>query len=437
PVITTPGNALIADFLPDEVAGRVLLAFGTGVFAASPDTGKISPLNQLSPDDQPEGAQTVRRISLKPDGGVLALMDTAEADETGALHQKPRSNARAIAALTAARHAALLAGGRLEIRTDSRTAPPDDLPSRAFVNGGEGRVAAWSSDSKHFAAQAWDRVSLDIGEPWSGGNPDAIATRNTGRSLEWMLLPMWHPDGSLITVLENRPVVLRQTSAAPSTWPVSPLPLPAGTWSATVLAGGSQVAFATPAGVSFLDWNTRTVLREIPVTGAPFHLFTHGDDATVFALGTDLRLHRLGAEPCTVPLADSVPPAVAWPAPLAWHSGKSLLALRLRGRTQLLHLSATGPLITPGHSLPADSTLTALAFSPDGRRLATANSRRELILWDWEESLPLLQFPIRATASSIAFSPDGRWLANTDFAPSLELREAPPPAATSLTGRAP
>ncbi|MGI8436021.1 MAG: hypothetical protein ACR2NX_03835 [Chthoniobacterales bacterium] len=68
--------------------------------------------------------------------------------------------------------------------------------------------------------------------------------------------------------------------------------------------------------------------------------------------------------------------------------------------------------------------VTALAFTPDARRLSVATDDHLLALWDWREGLSLLQFPLNSTCASIAFSPDGEWMANTDYEPSLALRRA-------------
>jgi len=60
-----------------------------------------------------------------------------------------------------------------------------------------------------------------------------------------------------------------------------------------------------------------------------------------------------------------------------------------------------------------DDGITCIAFSPDGRRLASATSTGLVRVWDLETSKPVLSQPMRATSGilDIAFSPNGKMLA--------------------------
>jgi WD40 repeat protein len=76
-----------------------------------------------------------------------------------------------------------------------------------------------------------------------------------------------------------------------------------------------------------------------------------------------------------------------------------------------------------GHMLGAH----AVAFSPDGRRLATGSGGREAVkLWDVSTRRELLTLPGQGTLFSYtAFSPDGIWLAACNWEGKLHLWRAP------------
>ena len=55
-----------------------------------------------------------------------------------------------------------------------------------------------------------------------------------------------------------------------------------------------------------------------------------------------------------------------------------------------------------------------IAFSPDGRRLASINAGQPVQLWDVATRLEVLTLPVEQSAfQCVAFSRDGRWLVAT------------------------
>src|SRR5206468_878031 len=64
----------------------------------------------------------------------------------------------------------------------------------------------------------------------------------------------------------------------------------------------------------------------------------------------------------------------------------------------------------------------AVAFSPDGRFLATASLDRSIRLWDAESGEQIQALTALASGQrSLAFSPDGKWLASAGTEDSVKL----------------
>ncbi|WP_082801259.1 WD40 repeat domain-containing protein [Herbidospora cretacea] len=61
--------------------------------------------------------------------------------------------------------------------------------------------------------------------------------------------------------------------------------------------------------------------------------------------------------------------------------------------------------------LPHSGEVRAVSFSPDGRRLATADSDRSAWLWDADSRSQLAQLAHDRVVRSVVFSPDGSRLA--------------------------
>lgn len=67
-----------------------------------------------------------------------------------------------------------------------------------------------------------------------------------------------------------------------------------------------------------------------------------------------------------------------------------------------------------------------LAFSPDGRTLASTSINHALKLWHLPTARPLLTLPQGEMLDYLTFSPDGTWLGVATANGELRLWHAPP-----------
>lgn len=116
------------------------------------------------------------------------------------------------------------------------------------------------------------------------------------------------------------------------------------------------------------------------------------------------------------PLApDSLPPKSA--EPRAWATATAPGGARMvKARDQevvLVSPDGTEKALGPGRPL-------ALAFAPNGKRLATAGPGPLVRTWDYQGSL-LAETRVAAAARGIAYTPDGRWLLVLDAAGSISV----------------
>ncbi len=76
-------------------------------------------------------------------------------------------------------------------------------------------------------------------------------------------------------------------------------------------------------------------------------------------------------------------------------------------------------------TLTADDEVLTVAFSPDGKLLATGGKDKRIVLWDPATGKKIAELVHRDAILSVAFSPDGRFVAGSSKDGGLSLAEAP------------
>ncbi len=187
-----------------------------------------------------------------------------------------------------------------------------------------------------------------------------------------------------------------------------------------IVAGGEQLAVAGPGRVQLLDVSTGSMVAELAKDDIPWKSVAVDRRGKLLAAGSNTgkvqvwdianRSRRLGVD-----VGDRISHEQ-----LVFSPDGTRLAVVVwspRGDSVQLFDTANGTLV---HSLPASAPMR-LAISPDGRRLVVG-SQNDLLVWDTAGAK--LLHTLRGHSNSIraiAFSPDGRWIASGSIDRSIRL----------------
>lgn len=333
-------------------------------------------------------------------------------------------------------------------------------------DGGKVVSAAFAPDGKNLAALQWSgRITLWDAVRWK-------ARRPCGPVLEPVRALAFSPDGTILaTVSETTAAGARHTE---SIWPVSrpihrdtflagpcdealrfwdaanrqPLRLlssqpavtrpallafaPDGRTLATAQDGGTvwlwELTAARRRAVLYVGPRARwlSLGEEAILQGLPFHtqymerilaLAFAPDGRTLGIVGPDGTLQLWDAttgERCAI-LSSERPEANC----LAFAPDGRTLAAHYRGEVELWDVDKRQLLQT--RLLHRGSVIRYLAFSPDGRLLASGASDCGVKLWDWHQDRQFLLSGHNDSVSAAAFTPDGRTLATSGFDGTVRL----------------
>ncbi|HEY0484424.1 MAG TPA: hypothetical protein VGD37_43185 [Kofleriaceae bacterium] len=370
----------------------------------------------------------VTAVAWRPDGRQLA---TASEDGTARVWDAVSGQA-----LTLLKHQDGVTsvawdrrGTRLATASMDRTAQVWDAvsgePLTSFKHAAAVLVVAWNSDGTRLATASEDHTA----RVWDAVRGEAVTPPLAHRAEVWAVA--WSPDGTRVaTASEDRsarvwdavsglpvtPRLAHQSAVDAVAWSPDGRWLATASWDHTArvwdAVGGQPVTppLAHQGGVLAVAWSP---------------------DGERVATGSEDKIARVwnafGGKLMTPPLAHQEGVRV-----VAWSPGGRFVATGSDDNSVQLWEPATGHAMTllrhgeVAAGTPATgpaAAIRALAWSPNGQRLAIASDDHTARIWD-ALSGKLTTLPHQSSVRSVAWSPDGRWLATASWDHTVQVWDA-------------
>ncbi|NUT46994.1 MAG: hypothetical protein HOV94_06670 [Saccharothrix sp.] len=361
------------DFSPD---GRALVSASLDRTAVLWDLERRTELGRLTGHT---GA--VLAVAFSPDGQTLA---TGSADRTIGLWRRDTATRTAtLTGHTESVDAVAFApdGGTLASAGPDRTVRLWDTtgqqpPTTLTGHTGQARAVAFSPDGQTLASGGHDQAVI----LWDVPSRTQRA-RLTGHDHNIYTLA-FHPDQPLlVSAGEDRRIILWDTTRTPLAGHADQVNAVAFSPDGRTLAtGGADRA------VVLWDARERVRLATIPAGVGPVNAVAFSPDGRTLAVGGGVARHLNGST----------------------DHGLTLWAVDDRA-------APTMTARLDGHT----DQLRSVAFSPDGRMLASAGSDQDLILWDLSTRAPVANLEHQGTINGVAFHPDGRTVVASTYDESV------------------